>query len=405
MSEKQIVLITGASSGFGALTARAVADNGDAVYAGMRHTDGRNAPQVQAAADYAMEHGVDLRAIELDVNSQESVDAAVARVLAEHGRIDVLIHNAGHMVVGPAEAFTPEQLAELYDINVLSTQRVNRAVLPGMRVRGAGLVVWVSSSSVKGGTPPYLAPYFAAKAGMDSLAVSYAAELARWGVETSIVVPGSFTRGTNHFAHSGKPADAEVEAAYETRYAGLMDQVAQKLAALAPADADASLVSDEIARIVALPPGQRPYRVHVDPADDGSQEVSEVADRVRREFLARVDLSDLLTVERPRSHPRAIEHFVEATNAGDTEAFVSAFAPDARLDDWGRVFTGHDGIRAWNRTDNIGVQAHFDLLDVRAESAPGTYVATLRVSGNGYNGTGPMRFRLRDGVIAELRIG
>ena len=199
-------------------------------------------------------------------------------------------------VVGPAEAFTPEQLAELYNVNVLSTQRVNRAALPGMRHRGEGLVLWVSSSSVRGGTPPYLAPYFAAKAAMDSLAVSYAAELSRWGVETSIVVPGSFTSGTNHFAHSGRPADAAVEADYESRYQGLMEQVATRLAALAPEDADASLVSDEIARIVALPRGSRPFRVHVDPADDGSEEVSAVADRIRREFLSRIDLADLLLV-------------------------------------------------------------------------------------------------------------
>jgi NAD(P)-dependent dehydrogenase (short-subunit alcohol dehydrogenase family) len=230
------------------------------------------------------------------VNFQDSVDTAVQQILGEQGRIDVLIHNAGHMVVGPAEAFTPEQLAELYDVNVLSTQRVNRAVLPGMRQRGAGLVIWVSSSSVKGGTPPYLAPYFAAKAGLDSLAVSYADELARWGIETSIVVPGSFTSGTSHFAHAGRPADTAVEAAYETKYAGLMDQVAAKLAALAPPDAHASMVSDQIARIVAQPEGQRPYRVHIDPADDGSAEVSEVADRIRREFLTRVGLADLLTV-------------------------------------------------------------------------------------------------------------
>lgn len=293
---RNIVVITGASSGFGALTARALADAGNTVYAGMRETAGRNAPQAEAAVDYASERGVDLRAIEIDVNSQESVDAAIAQIEAEHGRIDVLVHNAGHMVTGPAEAFTPEQLAEIYDVNVLSTQRLNRAVLPGMRRRGGGLVVWVSSSSVKGGTPPYLAPYFAAKAGMDSLAVSYAAELARWGVETSIVVPGSFTHGTNHFAHAGHPADTTVEAEYQAKYPGLIEQVAGKLAALAPEDADVSLVSDEIARIVALPAGQRPYRVHIDPADDGSEDVSEVADRIRRDFLTRVGLGDLLTV-------------------------------------------------------------------------------------------------------------
>jgi NAD(P)-dependent dehydrogenase (short-subunit alcohol dehydrogenase family) len=295
MSEQKIILITGASSGFGALTARALADAGHTVYAGMRGLNDRNAAPADAAAQYSREHGVDLRTVELDVVSDQSVTAAAARVLAEAGRIDVLIHNAGHMVTGPTEAFTPEQLAELYDVNVLSTQRVNRAVLPAMRERGQGLVVWVSSTSVKGGTPPYLAPYFAAKAGMDSLAVSYAGELARWGIETSIVVPGSFTHGTNHFAHSGRPADTAVADAYETRYAGLVDQVAEKLAALAPADADASMVSDEIVRIIAMPAGRRPYRVHIDPADDGSAEVSDVADRVRREFLTRVGLADLLT--------------------------------------------------------------------------------------------------------------
>src|SRR6476659_10604515 len=90
------------------------------------------------------------------------------------------MHNAGHMSFGPAEAFTPEQLAELYDVNVLSTQRVNRAALPQLRKQGRGLLVWVSSSSSAGGTPPYLAPYFAAKAGMDAMAVVYARELTRW---------------------------------------------------------------------------------------------------------------------------------------------------------------------------------------------------------------------------------
>ncbi|PJJ70490.1 SnoaL-like protein [Diaminobutyricimonas aerilata] len=102
--------------------------------------------------------------------------------------------------------------------------------------------------------------------------------------------------------------------------------------------------------------------------------------------------------------PDAIRTFVDATNAGDTDAFVATFAPDARLDDWGRVFTGHDGIRGWNRTDNIGVRSHFELLDIRAASEADAYLVTLRVTGDGYNGTGPMTFVLRDGLIADLRI-
>jgi NADP-dependent 3-hydroxy acid dehydrogenase YdfG len=138
---KNIIVITGASSGFGALAARALARAGHTVYAGMRQTTGRNVPQLKDVKEYAAAHGVDLRAIELDVLSQESVDAAIKTIISENGRLDVVIHNAGHMVFGPAEAFTPEQLAQLYDTNVLSTQRVNRAALPHLRAQEKGLIV------------------------------------------------------------------------------------------------------------------------------------------------------------------------------------------------------------------------------------------------------------------------
>ncbi|GAA0919438.1 SDR family oxidoreductase [Pseudonocardia zijingensis] len=288
------IVVTGASSGFGALTARALAGAGHTVYAGMRETAGRNAPAVTALREYAAEHDVDLRAVEMDVADQASVDAAIARVVADTGRLDVVVHNAGHMVLGPAEAFTSEQLAAVYDANVLSTQRVNRAALPHLRAQGDGLLVWVGSSSSRGGTPPYLAPYFAAKAAGDALAVSYAAEVARFGIDTTIVVPGAFTRGTNHFAHAGHPQDADVVAAYEERYAGLLDQVAQRLAALVPADADPAEVARQIARVVGLPKGERPLRVHVDPAHDGAEEVFDHGDRIRADFYRRIGLEDLL---------------------------------------------------------------------------------------------------------------
>jgi NAD(P)-dependent dehydrogenase (short-subunit alcohol dehydrogenase family) len=289
----KIIVVTGASSGFGALAARALAHAGHTVYAGMRETADRNAPRVAEAARYAAEHKVDLRTVELDVASDTSVEAGVARIIAEAGRLDVIVHNAGHMSFGPAEAFTPEQYAQLFDVNVLSTQRVNRAALPHMRAEGQGLVVWVSSSSARGGTPPYLAPYFAAKAAMDSLAVSYASELARWGIETSIIVPGAFTKGTNHFAHSGSPADQARAAEYDQGpYAGLPDQSLKGLASLEPADAGA--VAEAIVEVVDRPFGARPFRVHIDPSQDGAEVVNAVADRVRAELFRRIGLEDLL---------------------------------------------------------------------------------------------------------------
>jgi NAD(P)-dependent dehydrogenase (short-subunit alcohol dehydrogenase family) len=266
---KQVIVITGASSGFGRLTANALAHAGHTVYASMRETSGRNAAVVADVEKFASDNKLDLRPLELDVGSQASADAAIAKIVVEQGRLDVVMHNAGHMSFGPAEAFTPEQLAELYDVNVLSTQRVNRAALPQLRKQGRGLLVWVSSSSSAGGTPPYLAPYFAAKAGMDALAVVYARELSRWGIETSIIVPGAFTGGTNHFAHSGSPADS-----------------------------DAASVADAIVKVVDMPFGQRPFRVHIDPTQDGAEVAFAVIDRVRNEMLHRVGFSDLL-------HPKA----------------------------------------------------------------------------------------------------
>ena len=289
------ILVTGASSGFGLMTAKALAEGGHTVYASMRETAGRNAPQVAAIAAWAAENKADLRTVELDVQSDASAEAGVAHLIADSGRLDVIVHNAGHMVFGPAEAFTPEQMIQQYDVNVLGSQRVNRAALPHLRGQHKGLLVWVGSSSTRGGTPPFLAPYFAAKAAMDALAVSYSTELALWGIETTIMVPGAFTKGTNHFAHSGKPADTARVAEYESGpYASIADKALKGLASLEPADADPAEVARQIVRVVDMPFGKRPFRVHVDPSQDGAEIVNGVADRMRREMYRNLDLEKLL---------------------------------------------------------------------------------------------------------------
>ncbi|MFE1434549.1 SDR family NAD(P)-dependent oxidoreductase [Streptomyces griseoaurantiacus] len=291
----QVVVVTGASSGFGNLTARALAEAGHYVYAGMRATTGRNAPAVADLDAFAEERGLHVTAVEMDVQDQESVDAAVARIEAERGRLDTVVHNAGHMVLGPAEAFTPEQLADVYDINVLSTQRVNRTVLPMMRRQGRGLLLWVGSSSTRGGHPPFLAPYFAAKAAMDALAESYAAEVIKYGIETTLVIPGAYPSGTNHFAHAGTPADTARAGEYEEAYGRLREAMPGALSGIFPPGREAAEVAGEIVRVLGLPHGTRPLRTHVDPSRDGSEVVSAVYDRVRAEFFHRIGIEELLT--------------------------------------------------------------------------------------------------------------
>ncbi len=293
-TQPSVVIVTGASSGFGNLTARALAEAGHIVYAGMRATTGRNAPAVAALTQLAKERAVRITAVEMDVQEQQSVDAAVDQVTSEHGRIDVVVHNAGHMVVGPAEAFTVDQLAHVYDVNTLSTQRVNRAVLPTMRQQRRGLLVWVGSSSTRGGHPPFLAPYFAAKAAMDALAESYAAELIKFGIETTIVVPGAYPSGTNHFAHAGAPADTERAARYDAPYGRLRDTMTTALSDIFPLGHDAAEVADDIVRVIGLPHGERPFRTHTDPSRDGSEVVSVVYDRIRAEFFHRIGIDELL---------------------------------------------------------------------------------------------------------------
>lgn len=180
-------------------------------------------------------------------------------------------------------------------MNVLGAHRVNRALLPHMRKAGSGLLVWVSSSSVAGGVPPMLGPYFASKAGMDALAVCYAKELAPLGIDTTIIVPGAYTKGTNHFPHAGHPGDEQRAADYAAAYpAGYSDKILAALAATDPPDSDPAEIGRAVAKIVQTPVAKRPFRTTIDPASDGSAVSFPVIDRVRAEFVRRIGFPEML---------------------------------------------------------------------------------------------------------------
>ena len=132
------IIISGASSGFGAMTARHLANGGHTVYAGMRGTAHHNLQAVTDAADYADDHEVDLRTIDINVSDQASVDAAVAGVLGDAGRVDVVVHNAGAHGARADRGVHGGADRRVYDTNVLSTQRLNRAVLRHLRPSGTG---------------------------------------------------------------------------------------------------------------------------------------------------------------------------------------------------------------------------------------------------------------------------
>jgi hypothetical protein len=100
--------------------------------------------------------------------------------------------------------------------------------------------------------------------------------------------------------------------------------------------------------------------------------------------------------------PAPVQRMIDATNAGDSDAFVATFTEDAYLEDWGRKFHGHDGVRSWDSTDNIGKHAHFEAAGARADGDD--WIVTLRVSGGGFNGTSDIRFHITDDHIARMLI-
>jgi NAD(P)-dependent dehydrogenase (short-subunit alcohol dehydrogenase family) len=294
-----IVLITGAATGIGNLTARSLADDGHTVYASMRNLAGRNSKHADELLDVAQSDDVDLRVVELDVQSQDSADSAVKTILAESDQLDVVVHNAGHLYIGYAEAFTAEDIAHLFDINVIGLQRVNRAALPHMRDRRSGTLIYVGSTSTIS-VPPFLGPYVASKAAFDALAHTTAYEVGQFGIETTIVMPGAFTRGTEHYPNASQASDEETTRAYAAldSMVARSEEAAEGLFAL-DLDADPISIAREISRILSLPVGAKPFRSVIDFTDAGVKELSVeavngVARRHQESFITRMGFGELL---------------------------------------------------------------------------------------------------------------
>ncbi len=280
------VLVTGSSSGFGDLIVRTLASHGHRVYASMRETAGKNATVAQALADWAASNARAVRVVDLDTTSDRSVAAAVNQVLGVEGSIDVVINNAAGNAAGPLEAFSISQMAALLDVNVLGPMRVNKAVLPGMRERRSGLIVWVTSTlgrvlAGRGGL------YAASKWAAEGFAESLHHQLAPFGIDVVILEPGSFPTPI-HF----KSMDAEDEAV-AADYAVLAAPPRAARVNPNPPPPDPQEVADAVLELVESPAGSRPLRRVVGPVfTDGVTEYNQVYDRLRshmEEVLRRPD--------------------------------------------------------------------------------------------------------------------
>src|ERR1700754_639485 len=199
------ILITGTSSGFGRETAERLARDGYRVFAAMRDIASRNRGHADALRRQKI--GV----VELDVTDDGSIDRAIASILAEAGKIHVLVNNAGIASVGVTEAFTTDQAKAIFDTNVIGLLRVTRAVLPSMRREREGLII--NMGSVLGRvTFPFVGIYGASKMAIEALTDSIRLEVSQLGVDVVEVQPGASP--TSLYSSIQRPADHDITKSY-----------------------------------------------------------------------------------------------------------------------------------------------------------------------------------------------
>ncbi|MEV7126141.1 oxidoreductase [Streptomyces sp. NPDC093260] len=207
----KVWLVTGASSGFGRAITEAALAAGDVVVGTARRTE--------ALDDLVAAHPDQLEALRLDVTDTAAAEAAVRDVLARHGRIDVLVNNAGRTHVGAFEETTEQELRDLFDVHVFGPAALTRAVLPSMRERRSGAIVQMSSM---GGQMSFagFAAYSATKFALEGLSEALADEAAEYGVKVLVVEPGAFRTSLFGTGRAGLSADSGLYAKVaETRRA------------------------------------------------------------------------------------------------------------------------------------------------------------------------------------------
>jgi NAD(P)-dependent dehydrogenase (short-subunit alcohol dehydrogenase family) len=299
MPTDSVVLITGASTGFGRAASETLARRGYTVFATLRDTAGRNASHSEELRSLAKKEKLRLEVLDMDVAQDASVNRAMEHALASAGCIDVVINNAGVGAVGVTEAYTVEQIQQLFDVNLFGAVRVNRAVLPAMRRKRSGLLIHVSSAAGRLALP-CMAAYSASKFALEALADAYRFELGPFGIDSVVVEPG--IHRTPILERLTEPADQARVAQY-----GASAQYAQRVKAVfeaANADAQTPGVEEVVQSFVQLietPPGERPFRTVPTVALQGLLQPYNAAAAELRQVAAQIfNVPELLGLQRER---------------------------------------------------------------------------------------------------------
>jgi NAD(P)-dependent dehydrogenase (short-subunit alcohol dehydrogenase family) len=285
MTTENVVLITGCSSGMGRVAAEYLARKKYRVFASLRSMQSRNRERARDLEALGKRESLPLHVLELDITDDGSVDRAVSGVIREVGRIDVLVNNAGVSVGGLTEAVTIEQARRVLETNFLGVLRMNRAVLPGMRSRGSGLLIHVSSLFGRI-VAPGLGLYNASKFALEALAETYHYELAGEGIDSVIIEPGRYA--TNIGQNRDRASDVARMSAYGP--AGRIPETI--LRGTGPAR-DPQEVADAILRLIEMPAGGRPLRTPVGVPGDSLNHLNRVSEQAQEGFLNLLGLAPL----------------------------------------------------------------------------------------------------------------
>lgn len=282
MSKK--IFITGTSTGFGKLTAITLSKAGHTVIAGMRGTNGKNEA---VAKELNALPNIDV--VEIDLTGDTSVKNAFEQTLDKYGTIDVLINNAGVAGFGLLEAYSIDQIRNLFEINFYGVVRTYQAVLPSMRRAKNGLIINLTSGA-SGHTLPFMVPYLAAKFGVESITEGLQDELSEYGIENVSIQPGVYPTEMNTGVKTGFNADKpEIVAAYGDAATEKFNAIGGALfGKMAEFKMDPQTIADGILELVNMEKGTRPLRFPLDAIAQGTdKEFIQVRADIKAKWLAK----------------------------------------------------------------------------------------------------------------------
>lgn len=284
------VLITGCSSGFGRLAAEQLARQGARVFATMRALPRPEAEQLRILA---MREKLQLHVIEIDVTNPDQITAGVAEAEMINGApLDVLINNAGIGITSPVEVQDLAATQVMFATNVFGPHLMARAVLPGMRAKGAGQIIQISSQLGRV-ISPYSGHYSATKFALEAMSEQLAYELVPHRIDVSIIEPGGYP--TRVWVNRNAYSAALKDRAEERHTSGYPLQVAR----MGTEDGsgrtnDPMDVARAIADLIAMPPGTRPLRLPVSPGAKPQVPINEVTARVQVDWLGNSGVGALI---------------------------------------------------------------------------------------------------------------